>query len=117
MFDPEFIFKLPMLTFLSKGWWGAIQNQLNGQPILCSQTLARCAKYMIGETTTFGEIYLKYGWNLNITVTDFSNADESRLLNYLTTPNVLVWSAVVASCAIPGMFDAVDLMMLTDDGH
>ena len=71
---------------------------------------------MIGETVTFAEIYEKYGWNLNITVTDFNNADESRLLNYLTSPNVLVWSAVVASCAIPGMFESVDLMMRTENG-
>lgn len=61
-------------------------------------------KSMIGAKTTFLEIYTKFGWNLNIVVTDFSNVDESRLLNYLTAPNVLVWSACVASCAIPGMF-------------
>jgi predicted acylesterase/phospholipase RssA len=34
---------------------------------------------------------------------------EGRLLNYLTTPNVLVWSAAVASCAIPGVFAPVEL--------
>jgi predicted acylesterase/phospholipase RssA len=50
-------------------------------------------------------------------VTDYYNADESRLLNYLTAPNVLVWSAVVASCAIPGMFKSVDLWMLTESGQ
>ena len=49
-------------------------------------------------------------------MTDNGN-EESRLLNYLTTPNVLVWSAVVASCAIPGMFDPMDLMMKTVDGN
>ena len=83
--------------------------------MLCSKTLAHYAKCMCGEFLTFSDVHVKYGWNLNITVTDFSNADESRLLNYLTAPNVLVWSAVVASCAIPGMFDAVDLMMLTEN--
>ena len=89
---------------------------MNGKPILDTNTLALYAKDMIGETVTFAEIYEKYGWNLNITVTDFNNADESRLLNYLTSPNVLVWSAVVASCAIPGMFESVDLMMRTENG-
>lgn len=90
---------------------------MNGRPTLDSRTLENYTKIMIGETVTFSEIHVKYGWNLNITVTDFSNADESRLLNYLTAPNVLVWSAVVASCAIPGMFDAVDLWMLTENGQ
>lgn len=116
LFDPEFVFKHPMLGYLTSTWWETIQNQLNGRPILCSKTLEKYAKNMIGEKTTFSEIYVKYGWNLNITVTDYSNVDESRLLNYLTAPNVLVWSAVVASCAIPGMFEPVDLMMLTENG-
>ena len=71
---------------------------------------------MYGETLTFGEIYDKFGWNLNITVPDFYNPDESRLLNYLTAPNVLVWSAVVASCAVPGMFAPIDLWMMTETG-
>jgi TAG lipase / steryl ester hydrolase / phospholipase A2 / LPA acyltransferase len=39
------------------------------------------------------------------------------LLNYLTTPNVVVWSAVVASCAIPGAFESVDLMIRTENGQ
>ena len=38
-------------------------------------------------------------------------------MNYLTSPNVLVWSAVVASCAIPGMFDPVTLMTKMDNGQ
>ena len=42
---------------------------------------------------------------------------EMRLLNYLTSPNVLVWSAVLASCAIPGMYEKVELFIKTDDGR
>jgi len=41
---------------------------------------------------------------------------ESRLLNYLTAPNVVLWSAVLASCAIPGMFAQVKLMQKLNDG-
>lgn len=33
-----------------------------------------------------------------------------RLLNYITAPNVMIWSAVVASCAVPGMFNSAQLM-------
>jgi TAG lipase/steryl ester hydrolase/phospholipase A2/LPA acyltransferase len=39
---------------------------------------------------------------LNIVVSPASgsgNKDSLRLLNYLTAPNVLVWSASLASCA------------------
>lgn len=37
-------------------------------------------------------------------------------MNYITSPNVLVWSAVCASCAIPGMFEKVELMQKLRDG-
>jgi len=51
---------------------------------------------------------------LNISVSD---KDDSRLLNYLTAPNVLIWSAIVASCSIPGFFDPADLMMKGENGE
>ena len=92
-------------------------NQLNGKPVLCSQTLTAYCKRVIGEDLTFADTYEKFGWNLNITVTDKANADESRLLNYLTAPNVLVWSATVASSAIPGIYQPVDLWMKTENGQ
>lgn len=60
---------------------------------------------------TFKEVHERFKWNLNITVTDANKVDESRLLNYLTTPNVVIWSAVLASAAIPGFFDPVELMV------
>lgn len=46
---------------------------------------------------------------LNITVTGTSQHDPDRLLNYLTAPNVLIWSASAASCAIPYIYGATDL--------
>jgi predicted acylesterase/phospholipase RssA len=62
----------------------------------------------IGEYT-FQEAYDKFGVILNITVTGMSQHDPDRLLNYLTAPNVLIWSASAASCAIPYIFGATDL--------
>jgi TAG lipase/steryl ester hydrolase/phospholipase A2/LPA acyltransferase len=38
-------------------------------------------------------------------------------MNYLTTPSVLVWSAVLASIAAPGLFDKVELMRKNDRGE
>lgn len=65
---------------------------------------------------TFKEIHDRFKWNLNITVTDEHKTDEARLLNYLTSPNVLVWSAVLASSAIPSFFEPVELMIKMDNG-
>ena len=40
-----------------------------------------------------------------------------RLLNYLTAPNVLIWSAVAASCAIPFVYRAAPLMARDKQGN
>jgi predicted acylesterase/phospholipase RssA len=44
------------------------------------------------------------------------NKDSLRLLNYLTAPNVLVWSASLASCAIPGIYAPVELLKKDENG-
>lgn len=36
--------------------------------------------------------------------------EPPRLLNFLTAPNALVWSAVAASAAFPGLFPAQNLL-------
>lgn len=46
---------------------------------------------------------------LNITVTGHGLNDGNHVLNYLTAPHVLIWSAVMASCAIPYFFGAIPL--------
>lgn len=35
----------------------------------------------------------------------------------MTCPNVVIWSAVSASTAIPGFFDSVELMIKTENGE
>ena len=61
--------------------------------------------------TTFKEAYLKTGRVLNIAVSSTENYEIPRLLNYLTAPNVLIWSAVTASCALPFVFQPVELLV------
>ena len=54
---------------------------------------------------------------INITVAPMNNYDPPRLLNYLTAPHVCVWSAAVASCAIPGVFESISLVVKEADGN
>lgn len=58
---------------------------------------------------TFQEAYYKTGKILNITVSPASKFDHTTLLNYITAPNVLLWSAVCASCSVPGIFPTCKL--------
>ena len=59
---------------------------------------------------TFQEAYEKTGRQISITVAPAEPHQRSRLLNAITSPNVYVRSAVMASCAVPGVFPPVMLM-------
>eukprot|EP01084_Bolivina_argentea_P176116 304826_1 len=62
----------------------------------------------IGDMT-FLEAYHKTGKILNIAVSGSDSNTMPRLLNFLTAPHVVIYSAVVASCAIPVMFEPQEL--------
>jgi len=65
---------------------------------------------------TFREAFQKTKRILNITVAPASGFDIPRLLNYLTAPDVLIWSAASASCALTGLYEPVELMAKERDG-
>lgn len=66
---------------------------------------------------TFAEAYEKTGRSINISVSPAEPQQTSRLLNHIASPNVLIRSAVMASCAIPGVFPAVTLMAKNVNGE
>ena len=70
----------------------------------------------IGDLT-FLELYEQNKWNLNIAVTDSVRWDEQRVLNYVTAPNVVVWSAVLASNSLPVLHKEYGLMIKTETGE
>lgn len=64
----------------------------------------------ITRNMTFQEAFDRTGRVLGVTVCSPRKNEPPRCLNYLTSPNVLIWSAVTASCAFPGLFEAQELM-------
>lgn len=74
-------------------------------------------RYNFGDLT-FEEAYKRTGRILNITVCPIrSSSGPPLLLNYLTAPHVLIWSAASASCAIPMMWAAVELVAKSANGR
>eukprot|EP00854_Cymbomonas_tetramitiformis_P005936 gene5936-7139_t len=96
-----------------------LRNLLFKGVLFDTEILKDFLRRLIGDLT-FQEAFDKTGRVLNITVQPNSPGSgasrQPRLLNYLTYPNVLVWSACVASCAIPGVFEAVELYSKAIDG-
>lgn len=54
---------------------------------------------------------------MNITTTGQGPYDSCKLLNYLTAPNVVIWSAVCASCALPYIFGPMELYCKDEYGQ
>lgn len=65
---------------------------------------------------TFLEAFERSGRHLNISVAAAEKHQTSRLLNAITTPNVYVREAVMASAAVPGFYPPVKLMAKDDEG-
>ncbi len=59
---------------------------------------------------TFQEAYELTGRHLNVSVAPAERHQNSRLLNAIASPNVFVREAVLASCAVPGVYEPVILM-------
>jgi len=59
---------------------------------------------------TFQEAFEKTGRQINVTIASVEQHQNSRLMNAITSPNVFIRSAVMASCAVPGVFPSVKLM-------
>lgn len=66
---------------------------------------------------TFQEAYEKTGRQISISVAPAEAHQTSRLLNAITSPNVFVRSAVIASCSVPGVFPPVMLMAKNSHGE
>lgn len=66
---------------------------------------------------TFQEAYEISGRHLNVSVAPAEKYQNGRLLNAITAPNVLIREAVLASCAVPGVFPPVMLMARDEDGN
>ncbi|KAG0360782.1 hypothetical protein BGZ54_009389 [Gamsiella multidivaricata] len=81
-----------------------------------AQVLKAALKDNIGDVT-FQEAYNRTRRILNVTVSTSATFEMPRLLNYLTAPNVLIWSAVATSCAAPFIYNSAPLMAKDKNGE
>ncbi|KAG9104474.1 hypothetical protein FRC06_002130 [Ceratobasidium sp. 370] len=77
---------------------------------------ARKACWFTRGSLTFREAYQRTGRVLNISVIPFDQHSPTKLLNHLTAPDCLIWSAIIASAAVPGILNPVVLMHKTKTG-
>jgi len=59
--------------------------------------------------TTFAEAYAKTGRIINVSLTPAHSNSPPVILNYRPSPDVIIWSAVLASAAFPGVIQPVSI--------
>lgn len=89
-------------------------NILMGKPGFEIRNLCRVMQSLLGDIT-FREAYNRTGIVLNIHVSSGDKFNLPRLLNYITAPNVLVWTAVASSCSLPLVFKSRGLLEKNPD--
>ncbi|KAI8340814.1 hypothetical protein BC941DRAFT_418243 [Chlamydoabsidia padenii] len=79
------------------------------------KVLQECVRANVGDLT-FEEAYARSNRVLNISVSSTRTQEVPQLLNYMTAPNVLIWSAACCSTASAGLFSGCDLLAKDKDG-
>ncbi|TFK43500.1 acyl transferase/acyl hydrolase/lysophospholipase [Crucibulum laeve] len=77
---------------------------------------ARKCSFFTRGSMTFREAYTRTGRILNISVIPADRHSPTKLLNYMTAPDTVIWSALLASAAVPGILNPVVLMQKLKDG-
>jgi predicted acylesterase/phospholipase RssA len=93
----------------AKRWWrtGARFDTLDW---------ARQCSWFTRGSMTFREAFERTGRILNVSCVPSDPYSPAILANYLTSPDCVIWSAVIASAAVPGILNPVVLMKKNRDG-
>ena len=77
---------------------------------------ARRAAWFTRGSMTFKEAYQRTGRILNVSCVPSDPHSPTILANYITSPDCVIWSAVLASAAVPGILNPVVMMKKNKDG-
>ncbi|CAF3778623.1 unnamed protein product [Rotaria socialis] len=116
---------LPHLNCFDAPWFDRIKRYIKCQAMFDQDVWLEKLQWFAGADgfgkvgLTFKEAYEKTGRILNITATNARKHSPPVCLNYLSTPNVTIASAVLASAAVPGLIHPVHLIekIVTKNGQ
>ncbi|KAG9957337.1 patatin-domain-containing protein, partial [Aureobasidium melanogenum] len=96
-------------------WFRRAKRFVTEGYLLDSRVLEECVRANVGDLT-FMEAYQRTKRVLNITVAPMGNG-MPNLLNYLTAPNVLIWSAALASNASDALYSPLTMKCKDESGN
>lgn len=110
-------FLTPDNIFFGEPWQPNLLERTTGLRRLFGSTSFDATFDRLIPDLTFREAFLRSGRNISISVSPCERHQTPRLLNAITSPHVLIRSAVRASCAVPGLFEPVQLLARDADGN
>ncbi|KAI5295777.1 hypothetical protein KEM52_000279 [Ascosphaera acerosa] len=110
---PELAHKIKACQESFREWFGRWRR--TGARFDAIDWAEKCSWFCRGSLT-FKEAYERTGRVLNVTCVPSDPHSPTILLNYISSPDCVVWSAVLASAAVPGILNPVVLMLKKPDG-
>lgn len=109
-------FFTPENIYFGHIWEPQNRSRSRLRPILGIEAFEQTFDRLIPDLT-FREAFQLTGRNISISVSPCERHQTPRLLNAITSPHVLIRSAVRASCAVPGLFEPVQLLARDAQGN
>ena len=111
-----------VLTDLFTSFFGSLPFRERISHLLSSGTLYPAADLRENLRRLYGDVTFRQAYErsqrvLNISVSATRWGERPRLLNFLTAPNCVVWSAVAASCAFPMLYEPGPLLAIDRHGR
>jgi predicted acylesterase/phospholipase RssA len=98
------------ITACHEGTWEWIRRWARSGARFDSVDWARRCQWFTYGSLTFREAYERTGRILNVSCVPSDPHSPTILANYITSPDCVIWSAVIASAAVPGILNPVVLM-------
>ena len=111
-----------VLTDLFTSFFGSLSFRDRVSNLLSSGTLYPAADLRENLRRLYGDVTFRQAYErsqrvLNVSVSATRWGERPRLLNFLTAPNCVVWSAVAASCAFPMLYEPGPLLAIDRRGR
>ncbi|KAI8975177.1 hypothetical protein BDF20DRAFT_877304 [Mycotypha africana] len=91
------------IRICQESWPKKILRFVRSGSLFDAEQWCREAMWFCKGSITFKEAYEKTGRIFNVSVIPYDPHSPPKLLNYITAPDCVIWSAVLASAAIPGV--------------
>ncbi|EGV60808.1 hypothetical protein PSN45_001403 [Yamadazyma tenuis] len=103
------------ITACEDPWWVWVPRFWRTGARFDSIAWARKCNFFTKGSMTFQEAFKYTGRKLNVSTVPADPHSPVILCNNITSPNCIIWSALLASSAVPGILNPVVLMMKNPD--